>query len=51
MIRDNLKSNLKKKESLTLRTVKSSLWVVGSTGFLSVSKIIFVFIFSSIIKT
>lgn len=50
MIRDNLKSNFKKKESLTLRTVKSSLWMVGSTGFLSVTKIFFVFILARLLK-
>ena len=50
MNRDKLKSNLKKKESLTLKTVKSSLWMVGSTGFLSLSKIIFVFILARLLR-
>ena len=39
-----------KKDSLTVRTVKSSLWVIGSTGFLSVAKIIFVFILARLLK-
>ena len=43
-------TNLNKKESLTVKTVKSSLWMIGSTGFLSVTKIIFVFILARLLR-
>lgn len=49
MTKTNLDTSLNKKESLTIKTVKSSLWMIGSTGFLSGTKIIFVFILARLL--
>ena len=50
MIKDNLETSINKKESLTVKTLKSSLWMIGSTGFLSFTKIIFVFILARLLR-
>ena len=50
MIKAIKKNNQNKHESLTVKTVKSSLWMIGSTGFLSLIKIIFVFILARLLR-
>ena len=50
MIKEILDTAFNKKESLTVKTVRSSLWIIGSTGFLSLTKIIFIFILARLLR-